>query len=70
MLFIVFWVACEASPSIHWGSLFTKDQKNFQLADPNLSTSVGILHAIIGTLEQVLIAVAIGVPFAVPPPCT
>jgi phosphate transport system permease protein len=65
VLFIVVWVAYKALPSIHWGSLFTKDQKNFQVADPNALRQVGILHAIIGTVEQVLIAVAIGVPFAV-----
>ena len=43
------WVAYKAIPSIHWGSLFTKDQKNFQVADPNALGHVGILHAIIGT---------------------
>ena len=65
VLFIVVWVAWKAIPTIHWGALFTKDQKNFQVADPNALAHVGILHAIIGTLEQVLIAVALGVPFAV-----
>ncbi len=65
ILFIVFWVSYKAIPSIHWSALFTKDQKTFEDADPNALAHVGILHAIIGTLEQVLIAVAIGVPFAV-----
>ncbi len=65
VLFIVIWVAAKAIPTIHWGSLFTKDQKDFQVADPDALATVGIKHAIIGTLEQVLIAVAIGVPFAV-----
>ncbi|MGA2837637.1 MAG: phosphate ABC transporter permease PstA [Acidimicrobiales bacterium] len=65
VLFIVIWVAVKAVPTIHWGSLFTKDQKDFQVADPNALGTVGILHAIIGTMEQVLIAVAIGVPFAI-----
>lgn len=65
VIFIVGWVAYKAIPTIHWSALFTKDQKNFQVADPNALAHVGILHAIIGTVEQVLIAVAIGVPFAV-----
>jgi phosphate transport system permease protein len=61
----VAWVAYKALPTIHWGSLFTKDQGNFQVADPTALDHVGILHAIIGTLEQVAIAVLLGVPFAV-----
>lgn len=65
VVFIVAWVAYKAIPSIHWSALFTKDQKNFQPAEPDALSHVGILHAIIGTVEQVLIAVAIGVPFAV-----
>ena len=56
VLFIVFWVSDKAIPSIHWSALFTKDQKTFEDADPNALDHVGILHAIIGTLEQVLIA--------------
>ncbi len=65
VVFIVAWVAYKALPTIHWGSLFTKDQGRLQLADPNALDHVGILHAIIGTLEQVFIAVLMGVPFAV-----
>jgi phosphate transport system permease protein len=65
VVFIVLWVAVRAIPSIHWGSLFTKDQKNFQVADPNALNHVGILHAVIGTLEQVLLAALIGVPLAI-----
>ena len=65
VLFIVAWVTYKALPSIHWEALFTKDQKNFQVAEPNALAHVGILQAIVGTVEQVLIAVAIGVPFAV-----
>jgi phosphate transport system permease protein len=65
VLFIVAWVTYKAVPSIHWGSLFTKDQKNFQVADPGALAHVGILHAIIGTFEQVLLAVLMGVPFAI-----
>ncbi len=65
IVFIVAWVAYKAIPSIHWGALFTKDQKNFQVAAPNALATVGVFHAIIGTLEQVLIAAALGVPAAI-----
>ena len=65
VVFIVAWVAYKALPTIHWGSIFTKDQGRLQLADPNALDHVGILHAIVGTLEQVGIAVLMGVPFAV-----
>ena len=58
VVFIVLWVAAKAIPTIHWGSLFTKDQKNFEVADRNALNHVGILHAIIGTLEQVFLAAA------------
>jgi phosphate transport system permease protein len=65
IVFIVAWVAYKAIPSIHWGSLFTKDQKNFVVSDPHALDHVGVLHAVIGTLEQVLVAMLIGVPFAI-----
>jgi phosphate transport system permease protein len=65
VVFIVVWVATKAIPTIHWGSLFTKDQKSFIVSDPNALNHVGILHAIVGTLEQVMIAAAIGVPLAI-----
>ena len=65
VLFIVVWVAAKAIPTIHWGALFTKDQKSFQVADPHALDHVGILHAIIGTFEQVGLAVLMGVPFAI-----
>jgi phosphate transport system permease protein len=65
VVFIVAWVAYKAVPTIHWGSLFTKDQGNFQVSDPTALDHVGILHAIVGTFEQVGIAVLLGVPFAV-----
>ena len=58
-------MAFKAVPHIHWGSLFTKDQKSLELADPNILNHVGILHAIIGTLEQVLVAALLGVPVAI-----
>lgn len=65
VVFIILWVAVKAIPAIHWGSLFTKDQRTFNPADPNALNHVGIFHAIIGTLEQVLIAAAMGVPLAI-----
>jgi phosphate transport system permease protein len=65
VVFIVVWVAVKAIPSIHWGALFTKDQSKFEPANPNALQTVGILHAIIGTFEQVAIAAAIGIPLAV-----
>ncbi len=65
VVFIVVWVAYKAVPSIHWRPLFTKDQQHFQLAAPNALATVGILHAIIGTFEQVMIAAAMGVPAAI-----
>ena len=65
VVFIVLWVAFKAIPTIHWESLFSKDQKNFQVADPNALNHVGVFHAIIGTLEQVLLATILGVPIAI-----
>jgi phosphate transport system permease protein len=65
VVFIVLWVFAKALPSVHWGSLFTKDQKNFQPAAPNALSTVGVLHAVIGSLEQVALAALIGVPLAV-----
>ncbi len=65
VVFIVVWVAYKAVPTIHWSDLFTKDQKHFQPAATNALSTVGILHAIIGTFEQVLIAAAMGVPAAI-----
>jgi phosphate transport system permease protein len=65
VVFIILWVAVKAIPSIHWGSLFTKDQHNFVVSDPNALNHVGVLHAIIGTLEQVAVATILGVPIAI-----
>jgi phosphate transport system permease protein len=65
VVFIVLWVAVKAIPTIHWGSLFSKDQKNFQPAEPDALAHVGVLHAVIGSLEQVLLATLLGVPLAV-----
>jgi len=65
VVFIVVWVAAKALPTMHWGALFTKDQKNFQVAQTDALAHVGILHAIVGSLEQVLLATVLGVPLAV-----
>lgn len=65
ILYIIIWVMAKAIPTIHWGVLFTKDQKYFQPADPNALNTVGIKQAIIGTVEQVLVAAVIGIPIAV-----
>jgi phosphate transport system permease protein len=65
VVFIVVWVAAKAIPSIHWGTLFSKDQSKFEPAAPNALSTVGILHALIGTFEQVAIAAVIGIPLAI-----
>ncbi len=65
VVFIVAWVAYKAIPNIHWGSLFSHDQSHLDATDPNALAHVGVLHAVIGTLEQVLLAALMGVPFAI-----
>jgi phosphate transport system permease protein len=66
VLFIILWVTVKAVPSIHWGSLFTKDQRNFQVAEGTAALNhVGIGHAVIGTIEQVFVSALIGVPLAI-----
>ena len=41
VVFIVVWVAAKAIPSIHWGTLFSKDQSKFEPAAPNALTTSG-----------------------------
>ena len=65
VVFIVAWVAYKAIPTIHWGAIFTKDQGKLEAADPNVLNKVGIIHAVIGTMEQVLLATLMGVPLAI-----
>ena len=65
VVFIIVYVAAKAIPTIHWGAIFTKTQKGFEPAEPNALSHVGVLHAIVGTLEQVGLAAIIGVPIAV-----
>jgi phosphate transport system permease protein len=65
VIFIILWVAVKAIPTIHWGSIFTKDQQDLQASNPDVLNHVGISEAIVGTLEQVGIAALIGVPLAI-----
>ena len=64
LLYVVAWVTVKAVPHLSW-PLFTKDQKFFEVLGPHALSSVGVAHAIVGTLEQVGLAAAIGVPVAV-----
>ena len=65
VVYVVVWVAVKAIPTIHWGALFSKDQRSFQEAQTNALAHVGVLNGIIGTLEQVALATAFGIPLAV-----
>jgi phosphate transport system permease protein len=62
--FIVLWVAWKGISHLSL-NLFFKDQSQFVPADPNILHKIGVAHEIVGTLEQVGIAAAIGVPVAV-----
>ncbi len=64
LLFVVLWVTVKAVPHFSW-HLLTKDQKYFQILGRNPLSSVGVAHAVVGTLEQVGMAALIGVPVAV-----
>ncbi len=65
VLFVVVWVAYKAIPSIHWGVFFTNNERDFIASDPKVFDHIGVFHAIIGTLEQVALSAAIGVPIAI-----
>lgn len=65
VVFIVAWVTYKAVPTIRWGSLFTHDDKALLVSDPNVLAHVGVLHAVVGTLEQVALAALMGVPLAI-----
>jgi phosphate transport system permease protein len=65
VIFIVVYVAEKAIPTIHWGALFSKTERGFAPAEPNALAHVGVLHAIVGTLEEVGIAGIIGIPTAI-----
>ncbi len=64
LVFVVLWVTFKAVPHFSWHFL-TKDQKFFVVLGPHALSSVGVAHAIVGTLEQVGMAALIGVPVAV-----
>lgn len=64
LLYVVAWVTVKAVPHLSW-ALFTKDQKYFEVLGPHALSTVGVAHAVVGTLEQVGLAALIGVPVAV-----
>jgi phosphate transport system permease protein len=65
VVFVVAWVAAKAIPTIHWGVFFTHNERDFIASDPKVFDHIGVFHAIIGTLEQVALSAAIGVPIAI-----
>jgi len=64
LLYVIVWVSAKAIPHIDL-HLFTRDQKYFVLVGHNVLSTVGVAHAIVGTLEQVGFAALLGVPVAV-----
>jgi phosphate transport system permease protein len=62
--YICAWVAVKGVTHFH-GNFLTHDMKDFQPADPNVLKKIGVLHAIVGTVEEVGIAALIAVPVAV-----
>jgi len=64
LVYIVGWVVLRGLSHVTT-SLFLKDQAHFEPSDPNVLHEVGILHAIIGSFEQVGLAATIAVPVAV-----
>jgi phosphate transport system permease protein len=62
--FIVGWVGWKGIPHLSW-NLFVRDQSHFVPSDPNVLHKIGVAHAIVGTLEQVGLAAALGIPVAV-----
>ncbi|HTT86793.1 MAG TPA: phosphate ABC transporter permease PstA, partial [Acidimicrobiales bacterium] len=58
------WVSAKAVPNLHW-QLFIKTQKYFQILGAHPLTTVGVAHAIVGSLEQVGFAALLGVPVAI-----
>lgn len=64
VLFILTWVAVKGIPHLSW-SIFLHDQKAFIPSDPHILHKIGVLHEIVGTLEEVGIAAVIGIPVAV-----
>jgi phosphate transport system permease protein len=64
VLYIVIWVAFKGVTHLR-ANFFTKDMSHFTPANPHVLQQIGVLHAIVGTVEQVGIAAAIAIPVAV-----
>ncbi len=64
LVFVILWVVVKAVPYLRL-NLFFKDQSHFQVTGSQALSTVGVLHAIIGTLEQVGLAALFGVPVAI-----
>lgn len=64
LVFVILWLVSKAIPHFRW-NLLVKDESRFQLTGvKNPLATVGVFHAIVGTLEEVGIAALIGVPLA------
>jgi phosphate transport system permease protein len=64
LAFVVLYVIVKAVPDFSW-HLLTKDQKFFEILGHHPLSSIGVAHAIVGSLEQVGLAALLGVPVAV-----
>jgi phosphate transport system permease protein len=64
VVYVVAFIAAKAIPHLSL-SLITRDSAHFTPTDPSTLKTSGVLQDIIGTFEQVGIAVALGVPIAV-----
>jgi phosphate transport system permease protein len=64
LAYVVLYVIVKAVPDFSW-HLLTKDQKFFEILGRHPLSSIGVAHAIVGSLEQVGMAALIGVPVAV-----
>lgn len=64
VFFIVGWVVAKGARFFHLNLIY-KDQKNFQPANTNALSQIGVAHQIVGTFEEVGIAALIGVPIAI-----
>jgi phosphate transport system permease protein len=63
LVYIVGFIVAKAVPHLSF-SLFIHDSAHFTPTDPSTLQTSGVVHAILGTLEQVAVAVAMGVPVA------
>lgn len=62
--YVIFFIVVRAAPHLST-SLFTRDSAHFTPTEPSTLHTSGVLHAIIGTLEQVGVAALMAVPVAV-----